>query len=84
MTHDNRPASAVLRVGDRAPALLLGAPVACPPAEPGAAGIILGWTTTGEPVELTITTASWLGDLAQAMQDVIPQSFAGAGTAVTP
>lgn len=68
-----RPASAVLRTGDHAPALLLGAPIACPPAQPGAASVILGWTTSGEPVEVTASSRRWAADLVQAAADIYAQ-----------
>ncbi len=86
MPHDNRltPVSAVLRIGDHAPARLIGAPVACPPADPAAPVIILGWTPSGEPVELTIATAAWLDDFTQALLDATAENFASAAPAVTP
>lgn len=85
MPNDNRAAaSAVLRNGDHAPVLLLGAPVACPPAGPGAAAVILGWTPAGEPLFLTVTTIEWLDDLAEAIQVARAQGIVEAGMAVTP
>jgi hypothetical protein len=88
MTHPNSPgprASAVIRVGDHAPALLLGAPVAVPPG-PGAAGVILGWTGHGDPVYLQATSLEWLDDLESAVQVARAQGVIESGMtlAVTP
>jgi len=84
--HDNSltPVSAVLRIGDHAPARLIGAPVACPAAEPGTATVILGWTDAGDPVELTIGSGAWLRDLFGAVVDAGVENFASITPAVTP
>jgi hypothetical protein len=84
VTNDNRAAaSAVLRNGDHAPQLLLGAPVACPPAGAArAATVILGWTPAGEPVLLTASTVTWLDYLAEAIQVARAQGIVEAGMEV--
>ena len=59
-------ASAVLRVGDRAPELLQGIPVVSPDYTPGEVTIILGYTRDDQPVTVTISALEWTEDLEDA------------------
>jgi hypothetical protein len=59
-------ASAVLRVGDRAPELLQGIPVVSPDYKPGEVTIVIGRTRDEQPVTITITSLEWTEDLEDA------------------
>ena len=59
-------ASATLRVGSHAPVPLQGTPAVSADYKPGEVTIILGYTSYGQPVTITIRSLEWGEDLEDA------------------
>jgi hypothetical protein len=62
-------AAAVLRAGDHAPVTLHGTPVLAEGCTPGEIVILLGYTSYGQPVTLTVSTLEWADDLGEAARE---------------
>jgi hypothetical protein len=72
------PPSAAIAIGETGSGLY-GSPVAAEDTVPGAAGVILGFTYSGLPVVLAVTSLEWLDDLEAAVRLARARGIISAG-----
>ena len=81
--HSRPPAPARVDLGGGYACSLYLAPAAAPVTSPGRVTLILGQMPSGRPLQVTVTSLSWLDDMESAIQALRASAVVEAGMQVT-